>query len=206
MRISFARSTSNYDDLLVDSNIIETLYSLKLLGVTLSKDLRWNTHIDLLIKKTSKRLFFITKIKRAKVSPEDLIKFYVTCIRSVFLYACQVYHYSLPEYLGKSLEQIQKRAMKIIYGYDTSYNSALEQAGINKLSDCRQLLCNKFFSKVIANSADRLHDLVPYNEHQRNYLRNVRPFTIPVCKTNRFKKSFLISSSLFYSKNILNNR
>ena len=63
------------------------------------------------------------------VSPEDLIKFYVACIRSVLLYACQVYHYNLPEYLSKSLEQIQKRAMKIIYGYDTSYNSALEQAG-----------------------------------------------------------------------------
>ena len=66
--------------------------------------------------------------------------------------------------------------MKIIFGYDTSYNSALEQAGINKLSDCRQHLCDKFFSKVIANPADRLYNLVPHNENQRNYLRNLRPF------------------------------
>ena len=139
MRISFSRSIPEYDNLLIDSNIIETVNSLKLLGVTLSKDLRWNIHIDSLIKKTSKRLYFISQLKRAKVSPEDLIKFYVACIRSVLLYACQVYHYNLPEYLSKSLEQIQKRAMRIIYGYDTSYNSALEQAGINKLSDCRQI-------------------------------------------------------------------
>ena len=69
MRISFARSTSNYHNLLVDLNIIETVDSLKLLGVTLIKDLRWNTHIDLLIKKTSKRLYFITQLKCAKVSP-----------------------------------------------------------------------------------------------------------------------------------------
>jgi hypothetical protein len=201
MRISFSRSIPEYDDLLLDSNIIETVNSLKLLGVTLSKDLRWNIHIDSLIKKTSKRLYFISQLKRANVSPEDLIKFYVACIRSVLLYACQVYHYSFPEYPSKSLEQIRKRAMKIIYGYDTSYNSALKQAGINELSDCRQHLCDKFFSKVIANPADRLHDLVPHNENQRNYPRNVRPFTIPICKTNRFKKSFLISSSLHYNKN-----
>ncbi len=149
MRISFSRSIPEYDNLLIDSNIIETVNSLKLLGVTLSKDLRWNNiHIDSLIKKTSKRLYFISQLKRAKVSPEDLIKFYVACIRSVLLYACQVYHYNLPEYLSKSLEQIQKRAMKIIFGYDTSYNSALEQAGINKLSaDCRQHLCVSFLVK-----------------------------------------------------------
>ena len=173
MRISFSRSIPEYDNLLIDSNIIETVNSLKLLGVTLSKDLRWNIHIDSLIKKTSKRLYFISQLKPTKVSPEDLIKFYVACIRSVLLYACQVYHYNLLEYLSKSLEQIKKRAMKIIYGYDNSYNSALEQAGINKLSDCRQHLFDKFFSIVIANPADRLYDLVPHNENQRNYLRNL---------------------------------
>jgi hypothetical protein len=97
------------------------------------------------------------------------------CIRSVeFMLVKFITMTDLPEYLSKSLEHIQKRAMKIIYGYDTSYNSALEQAGNNKLSDCRQHLCDKFFSKVIANPADRLHDLVPHNENQRNYLRIVR--------------------------------
>ena len=125
------------------------------------------------LKCVSNLQYFISQLKPAKASPEDLIKFYVACIRSVLLYACQVYHYNLPEYLSKSLEQIQKRAMKIIYGYDTSYNSALEQAGINKLSDCRQHLFDKFFGIVTANPADRLYDLVPHNENQRNYLRNL---------------------------------
>ena len=69
MRISFSRSIPEYGDLLVDSVIIETVKSLKLLAVTFSKDLRWNIHIDSLIKKTSKRLYFITQLKRAKVSP-----------------------------------------------------------------------------------------------------------------------------------------
>ena len=76
--------------------------------------------------------------------PEDLVKFYVACISSTLLYACQVYHYSLPDYLSKSLERIQKQAMKIIYRHDTLYKSALNQAGLNNLSDCRQHLCDRF--------------------------------------------------------------
>ena len=131
--------------------------------------------------------------------PEDLIKFYVACIRSILLYVCQVY---LPDYLSKSLERIEKRVMKIIYGHDISYELALDQAGLNKLSSYRQHLCDKFFNKTIMNLEDRLQDLLPYNDLQLDYLRNTRPFTIPICKTNRFKNSFLISSSLRYNKNI----
>ena len=68
------------------------------------------------MKKTSKRLYFISQLKGAKVSPEDLIKIYAACIHSVLLYACQVYHYTLPNYMSKSIEQIQKWAVKVIYG------------------------------------------------------------------------------------------
>ena len=203
MRISFSRLLPKYDNLLIDTDTIQIVDSFKLLGMTINKDLKWNTHIDLLIKKASKRLYFISHLKRANMPPEDLTKFYVACIRSILLYACQVYHYSLPDYLNKSLERIQKRVMKIIYGHDISYESALDQAGLNKLSEYRQHLCDKFFNKTITNPEDRLQDLLPHNDHQLDYLRNTRPLTIPICKTNRFKNSFLISSSLRYNKNIL---
>ena len=133
MRISFSRSLPKYNNLLVDTDTIEIVDSLKLLGMTINKDFKWNTHIDLLIKKASKRLYFISQLKRANIPREDLIKFYVACICSILLHACQVYHYSLPDYLSKSLERIQKRVMKIIYRHDISYESALDQAGLNKL-------------------------------------------------------------------------
>ena len=139
MRISFSRSLPKYHNLLIDTDTIEIVDSL---GMTINKDLKWNTHIDLLIKKASKRLYFISQLKRTNMPPEDLTKFYVACIRSILLYACQVYHYSFPGYLNKSLERIQKRVMKIIYGHDISYESALDQAGLNKLSGYRQHLCD----------------------------------------------------------------
>ena len=50
IRISFSRSLPKYDSLLVNTDTIEIVDSLKLLGMTISQDLKWNTHIDLLLK------------------------------------------------------------------------------------------------------------------------------------------------------------
>ena len=43
--------------------------SAKLLGVTMSSSLTWNTHIDEVIKKASERLYFTVQLKRARVPP-----------------------------------------------------------------------------------------------------------------------------------------
>ena len=102
--------------------------SVKILGVTIKNNLKRNLHIKDTIKKASKRLYFLKQLKRAKLSTEELVKFYVTCIQSVILYACQVYLYSISEYFSKSLERVQRRALRIIYGYDYSYKELLSQS------------------------------------------------------------------------------
>ena len=80
-------------------------------------------------KKAAKRLYFLAQLKRAKVPPEELVQFYVACIQSVLLYGCQVFHFSLPQYLTFSLERIQKRALRIIFGYEVHYSDALARSG-----------------------------------------------------------------------------
>ena len=53
------------------------------------------------------RLYFLRQLKRAKVPSNNLLLFYVTCIRPVTEYACQVFHDSLPQYLSDELEKLQ---------------------------------------------------------------------------------------------------
>ena len=65
-------------------------------------------------KKVSSRLYFLRQLKRAKLPSNDLLLFYVTCIRPVAEYACEVFHDSLPKYLSDDLEKLQKRACRII--------------------------------------------------------------------------------------------
>ena len=48
-----------------------------------------------------------------------LVTFYVSCVRPVTEYACTVFHNGLPKYLSDDLEQLQKRALRIIFLSDT---------------------------------------------------------------------------------------
>ena len=113
LRISFARSPTSYEVIEINGSKVSTVSVVKLLGVYFQDNLKWNTHVSETIKKAAKRLYFFIQLKRAKVPPPELAKFYVTCIQSVLLYGCQVYHYSLPNYLSLSLERVQKTALKI---------------------------------------------------------------------------------------------
>lgn len=102
-----------FEPVKVDGKDLDVVTSAKLLGVTISSDLSWNDHINEVIKKTSKRLYFLVLLKRAKVPCEDLGLFYTTCIRSVLDYAVPVFYYMLPKYLMHELEHIQKWALAI---------------------------------------------------------------------------------------------
>ena len=97
------------------------------------------------------------------------------------------------------LERIQKRAMNVIYGYDVPYSEALVMSKLHKLSDHRSYLCDDFFKKFLLNPNDKLHGLLPYNSSVISSLRNKRDFTIPVCKTDRFKNSFIIAAARRYN-------
>ena len=199
MRISFKKHPTIYENLHINGNTIDIVKSVKLLGVTLQDNLKWNQHVDVIIKKASKRLYFLSQLKRAKIHPKDLVKFYITCIRSILTYACQVFHFSLPDYLCTALEQIQKRALRIIYGYDTPYNDALEESGLLKLADYRLMLCDEFFAKVLANPQDQLFKMLPHNNQTVVSLRKMRKFDIATCNTNRFKQSFINSAARRYN-------
>ena len=58
----------------------------------------------------------------------------------------------------------------------------------------RRHLCDDFFYKIVMNSKDKLHELLPYIHSKVSSLRNKRMFTIPRCKTDRFKNSYIAAA------------
>ena len=106
------------------------VWSQPFLGLVVSNDLKWNAHIDSVLSKSSKRLYFLIQLKRAGVPGKQLCLFYTTCISSVIEYACQVYHYALPEYLSDDLKRLQRRALRIIHPF-LSYSQSHDQRWIN---------------------------------------------------------------------------
>ena len=102
----------------------------KVLGLPLSSNLKWNNHVDEIVKKSRKRLYCLSQLKRSGLKPPELIQFYRTCICPITEYACPVFHDCLPVYLSKDIESIQRCTMRISFP-SLSYKEALDKAGLS---------------------------------------------------------------------------
>ena len=160
LHISFARVERDFPPVVIDGVNIKVVESAKLLGLTISNDLTWNAHITEVIKKASKRLYFLIQLKRANVSKSDLSRFYTACIRSVLDYAAPVFHYALPKYLLNELERIQKRALRIICPY-MEYHHVLSRLGLPTIAEHHDNICKRTFESIVSDSQHKLRKLLP---------------------------------------------
>ena len=131
-------------------------------------------------------LYFLRQLKRAKVPANDLLSFYIICIRPVVECACPVYHTSLPQYLSDQLECLQKRALRIISTNDLSYRQALEVFNIPTLYDRREAIGNSTFQEISNNNNHKLYSLLPPPYLGTLRTRKNREFQVPRFETNRF--------------------
>jgi hypothetical protein len=115
LRIQFAERECMVEPIIINGQHLEIVKSAKILGMTLTDDLKWNKHIGIVVLKASKRLYLLKQLRRAGVDKKHLIGFYNACIKSILEYACEVFHSSLPTYLSDDLERVQRRAMRIIF-------------------------------------------------------------------------------------------
>ena len=135
LRISFSTTNVEFEPIIINNKEIEVVPSATLLGLSISNDFKWNTHVENVCKKFSSRLYFLRQLKRAKLPlSKDLLLFYVTCIRPVAEYVCVVFHDSLPKYLSDDLEKLQKRACRIILpGH--SFENAINELSLTSLAN-----------------------------------------------------------------------
>ena len=101
-----------------------------------------------------------------------------------------VFHKALPAYLSAELEQLQKRAMRIIFPF-VPYSDALHQANLETLSRRRQSITTKLFDSITCNSDHKLHELLPPRNNCESNLRRKRNFNVPLAKTKRLKNTFI---------------
>jgi hypothetical protein len=147
LRVCFLRESPDLSPLLIDGHALEVVRSHKVLGLVIQNDLKWNTHIESVVSKASKRLYIIRILRRGGVPVEDLLSIYFALIRSVLEYCCVVWHHALPLYLADVLERMQKRALRIILpGY--SYREALAQLGCYRLDERREQHCLNTMKRI----------------------------------------------------------
>jgi len=146
-------------------------------------------------------MYFLKLLKRSRVSIVDLQYFYISIVRPVLEYACQVWHSSLTKEQSTSIEKIQKRALRIIHGCD-NYDHLCMVNNIAKLDSRRDEL-NKNFFKTILHDSNCLHYLLPAPRPTDilNSLRTAKKYETIRARTDRYKKSFLVNALNFYQVN-----
>ena len=112
-------------------------------------------------------------------------------MRPVIEYAAQVYHSALTTDQSNRLEALQRLALKIIYGFDVSYPSAIEMSGLELLSARRDKLCLSFAKKCSINP--RYSHWFPLNPTTEYNLRNQKKFKEEFAASERRRRSPLFS-------------
>ena len=158
LSINFTKQPDAEKKISLDSQPFERVPQAKILGVTITKDLRWNVHIENIVKKASKRIYLLRQPKKADVEPGSLVRFYTTCIRSVVEYSCQVFHTSLLHYLSYEVELYQKEALKIIFP-DLNCKEAAAEAKLGTLFERRETLYQMLFSQMETTDVNERHKL-----------------------------------------------
>ena len=186
---SFRKSMDEVPFLEVEGNTIERVKEVKVLGVVLRGDLKWNSHVEYMLRKANKRLCLLTLYRRAGLTHCNMIDIYKSIIRSVLEYCCVVWHSSLPKYLDEAVEKVQKRALHIIYGVE-NYDFCLEQSKLLKLSARREDQCKKLFTKMM-DPDHKLNKMLPIMRNVDYNFREFNPLESMMCNTNRYSNSFL---------------
>ena len=142
MIIEFSKETSVTPEIQINGAIIERVDCVKLLGIIISSNLKWEEHISAIYAKASSRVYFVCMLRRARVSEADLLQIYAAIIRPILEYACPVWHAGLTKQQEQTLESIQKRVLRIIFP-GVPYVDAIQRSGLSSLTIRRNNLCKK---------------------------------------------------------------
>ena len=130
--LTLQRDSNRFPPIEINGKPLEVVDEAKPLGLTITSNLKWNSHLNNIVLKSSKRIYLQVQLKRAKVSIQDIFQFYSVCISPILEYASTVFHYSILKYLSDEIERVQKRAHRIVYP-NLHYEDALIEAGMESL-------------------------------------------------------------------------
>ncbi len=86
------RQQQPYTPHMISGTPVERVSSFKYLGVNISEDLTWTTHIQTQVKKARQRLYHLRQLRKFRVSPAILKTFYSGAIESVLTQCISVWY------------------------------------------------------------------------------------------------------------------
>ncbi len=99
--------------LMISGTPVERVSSFKYLGVNISEDMTWTTHIQTPVKKARQRLYHLRQLRNFWVSPAFLKTFYSGAIESLLTQCISVWYGNFSNQDCKALQRVVRLAERI---------------------------------------------------------------------------------------------
>ena len=187
-----------------ESDPLEVIYETRLLGVTISSNLTWTSHVNDISKRATAKLWILVRFKELGGSCDQLLKVFQTRIRSTLEFAALVFTSGLNQEQSRQLEMVQKKALAVILGMDyVNYEAALLTLQQQRLDTRRLDICYKFALKC--TNSPRHSFMFPPNPNHRANMRHPKPYKEYLCHTGRYFNSPIPALSRLLNKRSRDN-
>ena len=165
----------------IRSTSIERVNHFKLLGVWFQDNLKRNAHVENITNKSSKRIYYLRKCRRARLPRDVGLSIYTTLIRPILEYGAPLCE-GIPSYLKDEVKRIQKRCLTLI---------GLPPDSLPSLELRRNEASTKQLNKISNDNSLLLHNRASVTRNcDCNLTTNCRKL-VPISGRNRHKNSFL---------------
>ena len=125
------------------------------------------------------------------VPTDDLVHIYILYIRSVLEYCSVLWHSTLTEEQSHNIERVQKTCLKVILGSQyEDHQKALEQCGLQPLTERRELRCLQFGLKSLVHPIHSEMFPVNPNIHKSSHnTRNPEHFLVNKARSESYRMS-----------------
>ena len=160
-----------------------------ILGVKLTKDLRWDAYVEYITERANQR-FHTLRILKRYLNPPELHLIYTAHIRSILEYASPVYVH-LNAKLNNKLEKVDRRAHHLIFG-NQPRNCKCPKKDCLKVR--RENSSMVLFNKIVNDEEHLLHNKAPKRfRHKQNLFSSI------YCRTNKRQRSFFPHATELYN-------
>ena len=190
MLFNTAKKNAFTPALKINNETLEVVEEMKLLGVKITTDLKWNSNTKYITTKTYARLWMMRRLKLLGASNSELVDCYTQQVRSLLEYCAVVWHAGLLQINSADIERVQKAACSIILGKQyNGYQGALSILGLDRLDTRREQLSSKFARKAFKSK--KYTSWFVQDTNLSNTRREVKTVKEAKCRTKRLQKSAL---------------
>ena len=188
-------------NLKLNGNEIPVVRKIKLLGVIITDDLRWEENTSLICPKVESKFYLISKLKSFGLQIDELLNIWKVMVRPITEYAAPLWHSGLSNTDINKIEDLQKTALGMILGTvyieykryykfrnkPVSYDIALQKYGLTTLLQRREVLTQKFALDTVKNPNHRnMFEFVQAKNMTTRYCHTIQE---KFCKTDRYYNS-----------------